>query len=153
MRNCYQSADVENVVFEDKYFKTTVYYLRHFVYFGPFSQPKPECSHCDISNSETETSSSSPRLRSGGVDKKNGRDQLTPLKGMYFSCFVFGHQLKVEFSMKFTSRDLSLKRTPSKKQSGVFGVKINVVTKYVGSCSEVQAVVLEIRGQINKNKV
>ncbi|XP_072302698.1 active breakpoint cluster region-related protein isoform X3 [Eucyclogobius newberryi] len=36
---------------------------------------------------------------------------------------------KVEFSMKFTSRDLSLKRTPSKKQSGVFGVKINVVTK------------------------
>lgn len=43
-------------------------------------------------------------------------------------CFVH-HQIKVEFSMKFTSRDLSLKRTPSKKQSGVFGVKINVVTK------------------------
>lgn len=40
-------------------------------------------------------------------------------------------QIKVEFSMKFTSRDLSLKRTPSKKQSGVFGVKINVVTKCV----------------------
>lgn len=39
-------------------------------------------------------------------------------------------QIKVEFSMKFTSRDLSLKRTPSKKQSGVFGVKISVVTKY-----------------------
>ncbi|KAI7812351.1 putative active breakpoint cluster region-related protein [Triplophysa rosa] len=38
-------------------------------------------------------------------------------------------QIKVEFSMKFTSRDLSLKRTPSKKQSGVFGVKISVVTK------------------------
>lgn len=36
--------------------------------------------------------------------------------------------------MKFTSRDLSLKRTPSKKQSGVFGVKINVVTKYVCFC-------------------
>lgn len=35
--------------------------------------------------------------------------------------------------MKFTSRDLSLKRTPSKKQSGVFGVKINVVTKCVRS--------------------
>lgn len=35
--------------------------------------------------------------------------------------------------MKFTSRDLSLKRTPSKKQSGVFGVKINVVTKCVYS--------------------
>uniref|UniRef100_A0A8D0BMJ7 ABR activator of RhoGEF and GTPase n=1 Tax=Salvator merianae TaxID=96440 RepID=A0A8D0BMJ7_SALMN len=37
--------------------------------------------------------------------------------------------IKVEFSMKFTSRDLSLKRTPSKKQTGVFGVKISVVTK------------------------
>ncbi|KAM7374729.1 hypothetical protein PAMP_007370 [Pampus punctatissimus] len=37
--------------------------------------------------------------------------------------------IKVEFAMKFTSRDLSLKRTPSKKQTGVFGVKINVVTK------------------------
>lgn len=33
--------------------------------------------------------------------------------------------------MKFTSRDMSLKRTPSKKQTGVFGVKISVVTKYV----------------------
>lgn len=45
------------------------------------------------------------------------------------SAVAFCHQIKVEFSMKFTSRDLSLKRTPSKKQSGVFGVKINVVTK------------------------
>ncbi|EHH57555.1 Active breakpoint cluster region-related protein, partial [Macaca fascicularis] len=35
--------------------------------------------------------------------------------------------IKVEFSMKFTSRDMSLKRTPSKKQTGVFGVKISVV--------------------------
>lgn len=52
-------------------------------------------------------------------------------KGMQFTLAVlFVHpQIKVEFSMKFTSRDLSLKRTPSKKQSGVFGVKINVVTK------------------------
>lgn len=40
-------------------------------------------------------------------------------------------QIKVEFSMKFTSRDMSLKRTPSKKQTGVFGVKISVVTKCV----------------------
>ena len=39
------------------------------------------------------------------------------------------NQIKVEFSMKFTSRDMSLKRTPSKKQTGVFGVKISVVTK------------------------
>uniref|UniRef100_A0A672L1Y4 Uncharacterized protein n=1 Tax=Sinocyclocheilus grahami TaxID=75366 RepID=A0A672L1Y4_SINGR len=43
--------------------------------------------------------------------------------------FMVIFKIKVEFSMKFTSRDLSLKRTPSKKQSGVFGVKISVVTK------------------------
>lgn len=55
-----------------------------------------------------------------------------PGTGVYFNC-VHHHQIKVEFSMKFTSRDLSLKRTPSKKQSGVFGVKINVVTKWVSS--------------------
>ncbi len=57
-------------------------------------------------------------------------------KGMQFTWAVLFvlNQIKVEFSMKFTSRDLSLKRTPSKKQSGVFGVKINVVTKYVCSC-------------------
>uniref|UniRef100_A0A8D3BDL2 Active breakpoint cluster region-related protein n=1 Tax=Scophthalmus maximus TaxID=52904 RepID=A0A8D3BDL2_SCOMX len=53
-----------------------------------------------------------------------------PRHAVYFSCVVcVHHQIKVEFSMKFTSRDLSLKRTLSKKQSGVFGVKINVVTK------------------------
>ncbi|XP_043910417.1 active breakpoint cluster region-related protein isoform X3 [Protopterus annectens] len=39
------------------------------------------------------------------------------------------NEIKVEFSMKFTSRDMSLKRTPSRKQTGVFGVKISVVTK------------------------
>ncbi|KAM8887056.1 breakpoint cluster region protein [Spinachia spinachia] len=37
--------------------------------------------------------------------------------------------IEVKLSMKFTSREFSLKRTPSRKQSGVFGVKINVVTK------------------------
>jgi len=48
----------------------------------------------------------------------------------FTSAVLFVHrQIKVEFSMKFTSRDLSLKRMASKKQSGVFGVKINVVTK------------------------
>lgn len=47
------------------------------------------------------------------------------------SHYLIPFQIKVEFSMKFTSRDLSLKRTPSKKQSGVFGVKISVVTKWV----------------------
>lgn len=45
------------------------------------------------------------------------------------SLFSPPNQIKVEFSMKFTSRDMSLKRTPSKKQTGVFGVKISVVTK------------------------
>uniref|UniRef100_A0A674MC87 BCR activator of RhoGEF and GTPase n=1 Tax=Takifugu rubripes TaxID=31033 RepID=A0A674MC87_TAKRU len=37
--------------------------------------------------------------------------------------------IDVKLSMKFTSREFSLKRMPSRKQSGVFGVKINVVTK------------------------
>lgn len=38
-------------------------------------------------------------------------------------------QVSVKLSMRFTSREFSLKRMPSRKQSGVFGVKINVVTK------------------------
>lgn len=38
-------------------------------------------------------------------------------------------QISVKLSMKFTSREFSLKRMPSRKQSGVFGVKIHVVTK------------------------
>uniref|UniRef100_A0A4W6GAV4 BCR activator of RhoGEF and GTPase n=1 Tax=Lates calcarifer TaxID=8187 RepID=A0A4W6GAV4_LATCA len=38
-------------------------------------------------------------------------------------------QIEVKLSMKFASREFSLKRMPSRKQSGVFGVKINVVTK------------------------
>lgn len=38
-------------------------------------------------------------------------------------------QISVKLSMRFTSRELSLKRMPSRKQSGVFGVKINMVTK------------------------
>uniref|UniRef100_A0AAQ4QZJ2 Uncharacterized protein n=1 Tax=Gasterosteus aculeatus aculeatus TaxID=481459 RepID=A0AAQ4QZJ2_GASAC len=37
--------------------------------------------------------------------------------------------IEVKLSMKFTSREFSLKRTPSRKHSGVFGIKINVVTK------------------------
>lgn len=61
----------------------------------------------------------------------SSRVQFCLLRAMQFTSDVLfvRHQIKVEFSMKFTSRDLSLKRTPSKKQSGVFGVKINVVTK------------------------
>uniref|UniRef100_A0A287AY63 BCR activator of RhoGEF and GTPase n=2 Tax=Sus scrofa TaxID=9823 RepID=A0A287AY63_PIG len=37
--------------------------------------------------------------------------------------------IEVKLSVKFTSREFSLKRMPSRKQTGVFGVKIAVVTK------------------------
>uniref|UniRef100_A0A8C3QUZ2 BCR activator of RhoGEF and GTPase n=1 Tax=Cyanoderma ruficeps TaxID=181631 RepID=A0A8C3QUZ2_9PASS len=37
--------------------------------------------------------------------------------------------VEVKLSVKFTSREFSLKRMPSRKQTGVFGVKIAVVTK------------------------
>lgn len=48
-------------------------------------------------------------------------------------------QIEVKLSVKFTSREFSLKRMPSRKQTGVFGVKIAVVTKCVarGSGSRV----------------
>uniref|UniRef100_A0A8C6DZH3 BCR activator of RhoGEF and GTPase n=1 Tax=Moschus moschiferus TaxID=68415 RepID=A0A8C6DZH3_MOSMO len=37
--------------------------------------------------------------------------------------------IEVKLSIKFTSREFSLKRMPSRKQTGVFGVKIAIVTK------------------------
>ncbi|KAM9622818.1 breakpoint cluster region protein isoform 2-T2 [Trichechus inunguis] len=37
--------------------------------------------------------------------------------------------IEAKLSVKFTSREFSLKRMPSRKQTGVFGVKIAVVTK------------------------
>uniref|UniRef100_A0A8D0HE90 BCR activator of RhoGEF and GTPase n=1 Tax=Sphenodon punctatus TaxID=8508 RepID=A0A8D0HE90_SPHPU len=37
--------------------------------------------------------------------------------------------VEVKLSVKFTSREFSLKRMPSRKQTGVFGVKIGIVTK------------------------
>nr|XP_055107697.1 breakpoint cluster region protein-like [Symphalangus syndactylus] len=37
--------------------------------------------------------------------------------------------IEVKLSVKFNSREFSLKRMPSRKQTGVFGVKIAVVTK------------------------
>ncbi|XP_059829736.1 active breakpoint cluster region-related protein isoform X1 [Hypanus sabinus] len=37
--------------------------------------------------------------------------------------------VEVLLSLKFSSRDLSLRRTPSRRQHGVFGVKIGIVTK------------------------
>lgn len=39
-------------------------------------------------------------------------------------------QIEVKLSMKFTSREFSLKRMPSRKPMGVFGVKISTVTKW-----------------------
>uniref|UniRef100_A0A8C6NQP3 ABR activator of RhoGEF and GTPase n=1 Tax=Nothobranchius furzeri TaxID=105023 RepID=A0A8C6NQP3_NOTFU len=68
------------------------------------------------------------------VDKIKGKGQVqldpqTVQSKNWHMDVIEMNGIKVEFSMKFTSRDLSLKRTPSKKQSGVFGVKINVVTK------------------------
>ncbi|KAJ8403868.1 hypothetical protein AAFF_G00347360 [Aldrovandia affinis] len=59
--------------------------------------------------------------------------------------------IKVEFSMKFTGRDLSLKRTPSKKQSGVFGVKISVVTKR--ECSKVPFVIRQCIEEVEKRGI
>uniref|UniRef100_A0A8C4EKG9 Breakpoint cluster region protein n=1 Tax=Dicentrarchus labrax TaxID=13489 RepID=A0A8C4EKG9_DICLA len=53
------------------------------------------------------------------TDKIMAKGQIKPV-----CCSV-----EVKLSMKFTSREFSLKRMPSRKQSGVFGVKINVVTK------------------------
>lgn len=44
-------------------------------------------------------------------------------------------QIEVKLSVKFTSREFSLKRMPSRKQTGVFGVKIAVVTKCVSPLS------------------
>uniref|UniRef100_A0A8C1T780 ABR activator of RhoGEF and GTPase n=1 Tax=Cyprinus carpio TaxID=7962 RepID=A0A8C1T780_CYPCA len=58
------------------------------------------------------------------VQSKNWHMDVIEMNGFLHYCPTL-----MEFSMKFTTRDLSLKRTPSKKQSGVFGVKISVVTK------------------------
>ncbi|XP_036392825.1 active breakpoint cluster region-related protein-like [Megalops cyprinoides] len=59
--------------------------------------------------------------------------------------------IKVEFSMKFTGRDLTLKRTPSKKQSGVFGVKISVVTKR--ECSKVPLVIRQCIEEVERRGI
>lgn len=51
------------------------------------------------------------------------------LQSVRDSCFSLLLQIEVKLSVKFTSREFSLKRMPSRKQTGVFGVKIAVVTK------------------------
>ncbi|XP_015221791.2 breakpoint cluster region protein isoform X1 [Lepisosteus oculatus] len=61
-----------------------------------------------------------------------GQIQLDPqsLQGKDWQRTVISmNGIEVKLSMKFTSREFSLKRMPSRKQTGVFGVKIAVVTK------------------------
>ncbi|KAG5840734.1 hypothetical protein ANANG_G00191820 [Anguilla anguilla] len=61
-----------------------------------------------------------------------GQIQLDPqtLQGKDWQRTVISmNGIEVKLSMKFTSREFSLKRMPSRKQTGVFGVKIGVVTK------------------------
>ncbi|XP_048838483.1 breakpoint cluster region protein-like [Brienomyrus brachyistius] len=61
-----------------------------------------------------------------------GQIQLDPqtLQGKDWQRSVIAtNGIEVKLSMKFTSREFSLKRMPSRKQTGVFGVKIGVVTK------------------------
>lgn len=61
-----------------------------------------------------------------------GQIQLDPqsLQGKDWQRTVISmNGIEVKLSMRFTSREFSLKRMPSRKQSGVFGVKIGAVTK------------------------
>uniref|UniRef100_A0A8C1R6J8 Si:dkey-91m11.5 n=1 Tax=Cyprinus carpio TaxID=7962 RepID=A0A8C1R6J8_CYPCA len=58
------------------------------------------------------------------VISMNGVSVTHPLVHIHHS-----FQIEVKLSMRFTSREFSLKRMPSRKQSGVFGVKIGAVTK------------------------
>ncbi|XP_078467989.1 active breakpoint cluster region-related protein-like isoform X1 [Lampetra planeri] len=61
-----------------------------------------------------------------------GQVQLDP-KGVpekdWQETVISMNEIEVKLSMKFTSREYSLKRMPSRKQTGVFGVKISIVTK------------------------
>lgn len=59
--------------------------------------------------------------------------------------------IEVKLSIKFTSREFSLKRMPSRKQSGVFGVKINVVTKR--ECSKVPLIVRQCVEEIERRGI
>ncbi|XP_069789846.1 breakpoint cluster region protein [Narcine bancroftii] len=61
-----------------------------------------------------------------------GQIQLEPqaLQDKDWQRTVIGmNGIEVKLSMKFTSREFSLKRMPSRKQTGVFGVSIAIVTK------------------------
>ncbi|RVE65648.1 hypothetical protein OJAV_G00118680 [Oryzias javanicus] len=69
-----------------------------------------------------------------GTDRIMGKGQIPlepqSLQGKDWQRTVIPmNGIEVKLSMKFTSREFSLKRTPSRKPMGVFGVKISSVTK------------------------
>uniref|UniRef100_A0A8P4K5C9 Breakpoint cluster region protein n=1 Tax=Dicentrarchus labrax TaxID=13489 RepID=A0A8P4K5C9_DICLA len=68
------------------------------------------------------------------ADRIMGKGQIPldpqPLQGKDWQRTVIPmNGIEVKLSMKFTSREFSLKRMPSRKPMGVFGVKISTVTK------------------------
>uniref|UniRef100_A0A7N6A3F4 BCR activator of RhoGEF and GTPase n=1 Tax=Anabas testudineus TaxID=64144 RepID=A0A7N6A3F4_ANATE len=64
---------------------------------------------------------------------KDWQRTVIPMNGVamvtYSITVDFLLQIEVKLSIKFTSREFSLKRMPSRKPMGVFGVKISTVTK------------------------
>uniref|UniRef100_A0A3P9GXY0 BCR activator of RhoGEF and GTPase n=1 Tax=Oryzias latipes TaxID=8090 RepID=A0A3P9GXY0_ORYLA len=69
-----------------------------------------------------------------GTDRIMGKGQIPlepqSLQGKDWQRTVIPmNGIEVKLSMKFTSREFSLKRTPTRKPMGVFGVKISSVTK------------------------
>uniref|UniRef100_A0A096LZB1 BCR activator of RhoGEF and GTPase n=1 Tax=Poecilia formosa TaxID=48698 RepID=A0A096LZB1_POEFO len=58
--------------------------------------------------------------------------------------------VEVKLSMKFTSREFSLKRMPSEKPMGVFGVKISTVTKSRRERSKVPYIVRQCLEEIER---
>ncbi|XP_032803339.1 active breakpoint cluster region-related protein isoform X1 [Petromyzon marinus] len=58
------------------------------------------------------------QLDPGALQDKDWQRTVIPMNG-----------IEVKLSVKFTSREFSLKRMPSRKQTGVYGVKIAMVTK------------------------
>uniref|UniRef100_A0A2I3HS97 BCR activator of RhoGEF and GTPase n=1 Tax=Nomascus leucogenys TaxID=61853 RepID=A0A2I3HS97_NOMLE len=70
--------------------------------------------------------------REHGQTHGEGQVQLDPqaLQDRDWQCTIIAmNGIEVKLSVKFNSREFSLKRMPSRKQTGVFGVKIAVVTK------------------------
>ncbi|XP_075424563.1 breakpoint cluster region protein [Ascaphus truei] len=85
---------------------------------------------------EKSCSRSRPSREEGGESSEHmvakGQVQLDPqmvLGKDWHRSVVSMSGIEVKLSLKFTSREFSLKRLPSCKQTGVFGVKISIVTK------------------------